>query len=176
MFDEYQLLDDDIVVFPIIVDGDSYGDTQAFLLCNSLNAAAGGNWYLWAAASLPPDNTGTYTYGQDVCEDLGIDSGRYCTSMENLIRETPFQIPNCTEPTVIEAIVNASLKPQSFINRPGFKLTDKILKNNNDPSILAQTLQGGLLLPRLEPDVLLDLAKLGITINHLAHGKSNISS
>lgn len=191
MFDEYQLLDDDIGANAAFYERDSYGETQALLLCTSLHMAQPFPfWYVWVAASLPPDTNSSYTYGSDVCEDLDIDSDRFC-SPSSLVPSVPefepytVKLPNCSEPTVIEAFVNASLKPQSFLNRPGSEQTYRGLNNiwlelglipNNISAIPLSSQMGGLVMPRLEPDVLLELAKLGIDFNHLAHGKSNISS
>ena len=185
MFDEYQLLDDDIGAKPgfgfdnFFYDADSYGDTQAFLLCMGLNVVTTeANWFTWTAASLPSNWTQmpNHPYGFDVCKDLGIDSDKFCSlscSFWGCAR-----VPNCIEPTgtVVEAIVNASLKPQSFMNRPGSEQMYKFYRKNNELGFTFTSLHGGLLMPRLEPDVLLELAKLGMSVNHLAHGKSNISS
>jgi len=172
VFDEYQLLDDDIGAKPFFYEGDSYGDIQASLLCNALSTLSGAaqipQWYTWAAASIPPA-LDIFTY--DVCKDLDIDSDALCYSTPNLpgAELLSVKVPKCTEPTVIEALLNAALKPQSFINRPGFeqmaRFYRKIVPDYSFPS-----LHGGLVLPRLEPDVLLELAKLGMNVNHLAHG------
>ena len=186
MFDEYQLLDDDIEAKPgvgenFFYEGDSYGDTQARLLCTVLSSPAPiSQWYTWVAASASfSPASGILEY--DVCKDLDIDSDGsdgLCSYVPLLANnnQTYAKVPNCTEPTVIEALLNAALKPQSFINRPGSEQMSKWLLPTFPYNINFNSLHGGLLMPRLEPDVLLDLAKLGITINHLAHGKSNISS
>ena len=189
MFDEYQLLDDDIGAKPpfsefgfddFFYDADSYGYTQAFLLCMTLNLPAViPNWYTWTAASIPPAPD---IFEYDVCKDLDIDSDGYdglCYFVALLpLPEPPYaKVPNCYAPTVIEALLNAALKPQSFINRPGFEQMGKWLYPTFGTTYSNfNSSRGGLLMPRLEPDVLLELAKLGMNVNHLAHGKSNISS
>jgi len=162
VFNEYGLLDPEILVNSTFNEGNTYGETQAYLLCTGISGSGGaGEWWTWVATSLPQAN---------VCEDLGIDSEEFCDEIQVVVPGFTGRVPKCEEPTVIEAIVNASLKPQSFMNRPGPELLvdffDQLLNVTNP----RQSLKGGLVLPRLEPDVLLELAKIGIAIFHLAHG------
>jgi len=183
VLDEYQLLDDDIGAKPGVGDnffneGDSYGGVQARLICDILHTAGGGisQWYTWVAASVPSALGSIDEF--DVCKDLDIDSDLCYYSPLTVAEQIRIKVPNCTEPTVIEALLNAALKPQSFINRPGTEQTFKWF--NRNPSLPTfnevefRTLEGGLLMPRLEPDVFLELAKLGMTVNHIAHGAPTV--
>lgn len=155
------------------------------MLCNQLSKPGQpiSKWYDWVAASVPPGPAALIDDEYDVCKDLDIDSDGLC-SYSPLLPPLPdaerfrVKVPDCTEPTVIEAIVNAALKPQSFINRPGTEQITKWLISSFPPlsfppwinNYSVSTLQGGLVLPRLKPDVLFELAKLGMNVNHLAHG------
>jgi len=166
VFDEYCLLDPEILVNSTFYQGNSYGDTQAYLLCMSMNGngdPTNAQWPYWTAASLRSEGPLL-----NVCDDLGIDSEQFCDELT--LDGFAGRLPKCDKPTVIEAIVNASLKPQSFMNRPGYELTADYFEQLYGNPIPTVTLKGGLLMPRLEPDVLLELAKLGISIFHLAHG------
>mmetsp|Transcript_11695 Transcript_11695/g.25649 ORF Transcript_11695/g.25649 Transcript_11695/m.25649 type:complete len:663 (+) Transcript_11695:369-2357(+) len=134
----------------------SYGEAMLYKLCDSLTAAS-------------PDNglQMTATTG-DWCKDLGISSEK-CYDNPHPFDGVQDRIlsPYCLDREVVGAISNAAYDPTSFFNRPGIA--------QNHPELVArggsmQTAIGGLLIPKVDVDVLDEIAKVGLRINHFQHG------
>ena len=161
VFTEYGLLDPEILTFVSTSEKDSYGEVMAFQLCTTLGL--NGLWFVWTAGS--PTNF-------NICDDLGLDDEK-CTSFPSGVPGLNISYPNpfdggsqCEDPDVLNAIIKASGMPQSFFNRGGGELLFQAgVIPEPSPSLI-----GGLLMPRVEVDVLVKIAKLGVQVNHLNHG------
>ena len=145
----------------------SHAEVQLFSICYAMSQS-NTFWQLWTSASY------------NVCEDLGIDPDEYCHTKLLGGFGAPALLPNCdffqasfnlddVKNVILPAIKAAAIKPQSWFNRPGQQRFAQI-------SLLEQSYPGGLLVGRLDPDVLLDLANVGVEINHFAHGKQLTST
>ena len=72
------------------------------------------------------------------------------------------------DPEVIDAIARAALDPASFFNRPGN------LRYRGDPRGAAPShAGGGLLIPKVKVEVLNEIDKAILSVNHLHHGELN---
>ena len=91
--------------------------------------------------------------GLSWCKDLGLPDDKCVDAQVDPGFE--FRLPNCQDPGVISAIADAAVDPVSFMNRQG-------------PFSVGAGSAGGILIPRLDVDVLNDLASdVGLSVNHL---------
>jgi len=142
----------------------SHAEVQLFSICFSMSQS-NTFWNTWTSAT------------SNVCDDLGIDPDEYChTKFFGGAAGPPVLLPNCdpnqasfnledVKNVILPAIKAAAIKPQSWFNRPG---------SQRWAPFIEKSLPGGLLVGRLDPDVLLDLANVGVTINHFAHGAPTV--
>eukprot|EP00984_Skeletonema_dohrnii_P023332 scaffold12427_cov78-Skeletonema_dohrnii-CCMP3373.AAC.2 len=156
----------------LAVEFSSYAEAQLFIVCSTMSQAPH-FWPTWTSA-LDRD----VNLNRDVCVDLGIDSTKYCH--EKLFFNQPnwpMRVPNCdwtdvesfdqdgVKNVILPAIKRVAIEPQSWFNRPGQG------RFGDDISELIDTYPGGLLIGRLDPDILLEIADVGVSIYHFAHGK-----
>ena len=198
-FDEAGLLDSEILGwYPPVGrlffthEFSSYADAQLFTACLNMATNGGLSWTNWVNSNGiynetdNSDDTDIH-YRVDICEDLGIES-KYCY-------QTTFgTIPNC-DPTnvlfslddvknvILPALKRVAIEPQSWLNRPGGqRMAEAAYEEQREGSqnatvtiITAETsLTGGLLHGRLHPNVLLEMANVGVQVNHFAHGKHSV--
>lgn len=193
--EKYGLLDEEIYTGMLSdpYESGDYGKTMVVNICRS--ATALNLWNSWFAPTLnlvALEKEGQFS-AFDICEDLGIDKN-ICSEQQLLPIDSLFaRLPECDNDEFIQAVIAAALDPQSFLNRPGFERWGNFLKEEILPiallnpdctatcqstlvdsiGLIKATLAGGMLVPRVDPDVLLDLAELsgGVTVNHWAHGE-----
>ena len=150
----------------------SHAEVQLFSICYAMSQS-NSFWQLWTSASY------------NVCEDLGIDPDEYCHTKLFGGFGAPVLLPNCdfnlasfnlddVKNVILPAIKAAAIKPQSWFNRPGQQRWAQLVPEL--APFTEQSYPGGLLVGRLDPDVLLDLANVGVEINHFAHGKQFTST
>jgi hypothetical protein len=74
---------------------------------------------------------------------------------------------NCLDKTVLQAMAKSMLDPKSFMNRCGWEKQWQDAGYSGWPLTMA----GGILIPKMEVNVLEKLAsKVGISVTHLQHG------
>jgi FAD/FMN-containing dehydrogenase len=99
------------------------------------------------------------------CTDLGIAES-FCST--HFMFGFPIEVPICNNREVIEAFADAAYDPLSFMNQAGPSvLTEEYIPNFFDNFA---TSRGGLLIPRLDIETLMDLDEIGLAINHFQHG------
>ena len=174
-FGEAGLLDPEILADNghVAAEFSFYADAELFSICKELSAQPH-KWIVWTYASYVPGE------GSDICEELGIDSTKYCH--ESGFFDDPFKVPNCdfyhesfdldgVMDAILPALKDVAIKPQSWFNRPGQR---RLTLNGNDEDTKkanSDSNPGGLLIGRLDPDILLEIANVGADIAHFAHGK-----
>jgi len=160
-FAEAGLLDPDILVLDssgfATLEFSSYVDAQLYIICFNLGLSDY-RWTEWVDPNRSYNETDN-VYKVDICEDLGIDS-KYCYR-----NNVGYLIPNCYtgKDVILPALKSVAIKPQSWFNRPG--------PGRPGDNRVRTTWTGGLLYGRVDPDVLLEMANVGVSIGHFAHGK-----
>ena len=97
----------------------------------------------------------------NLCQEVTVESPPLPDVQVNLPK-------NCLDKTVLQAMAKSMLDhPKSFMNRCGWEKQWQDAGFSGWPLTLA----GGILLPKMEVDVLQKLAsKVGISVTHLQHG------
>ena len=181
-FTEAGLLDPEIfdADASVALEFNTYAEAQLFIVCKSMTS----NPWWWPSWTFPSWNEDNLV--SDVCDDLGINSTKYCHASDAFWpygQGWPTRIPNCDpfnenfdlddlKDAILPAMGTVALKPQSWFNRPGtmnFINTEAVPTDWKD--FASKTWAGGLLIGRLDPDVLLELANEGVSVYHFAHGK-----
>ncbi|KAL7552285.1 hypothetical protein ACHAWF_015531 [Thalassiosira exigua] len=170
--EKYNLLDNDILEsFSVQATQKSYGRAMAVRLC----LAAPGSWFTWYLPTFLPDSERPSVLF-NICEDLGIDEAKYCEAVgDNVIQVQP-TADGCMEDEFIDAFIRAARQPQSFINRPGFQGLAEVFEDFV-PQFAEQiraTFTGGILVPRVKPEVLYKLFEIGVIANHFANGAATL--
>ncbi|KAL7537107.1 hypothetical protein ACHAWF_005663 [Thalassiosira exigua] len=175
---KYHLLDNDILNEVDNQEFDSYGRAEASHLCSEINLdlpITGSWWPLWTAPTL-----GSNPFQGDdfynICAELGLTNDfcdpRAIVALDGTTLPTTAYVPKCDDLTVLDQMVKVATNPASFLNRPGqeiflLRYLPQILNGTRGP---IQSESGGLMLPRLKTETWLKIAKVGVTINHFAHG------
>ena len=168
-FEEAGLLDHNILSTPFdTLEFSSYADAQLTIICYALGGGPPiiGSGYFWVIWVKP----GTWTPGGiDICEDLGINSDKYCYQADwgKIPKCDPSKDgfdPDDLKNEILPALKDVAIEPQSWFNRPA----------GGQPPFELPGLAGGLLHGRLHPDVLLEMANVGFQVNHFAHGKHSV--
>ena len=162
----------------------SYADAQLFSVCQTLS----GNPFFAVTWIFPSFDNGTGT--SDMCEDLGIDSV-YChernvweiwEDFSTNMTGWPIKLLNCNpnhssfnltdvKDAILPALKDVAIKPQSWFNRPGAKYIAEFKPRTFLNKMAGMSWFGGILVGTLDPDVLLELAEVGVSVYHFAHGK-----
>lgn len=162
VLDKYGLLDEDILLndFSVEVEFTSFVDAQAFIICRALTT--NNLWFGWTAGSFLNNPN------PNICDDLGLPEDswdRICPKrvINGIEGRVPSEDACANDADLLNAIYNAGLKPQSFINRPS--------DQTKLPAQFQQSFQGALLGPRMDVETLYEIAKVGVQVNHLNHGE-----
>ena len=108
----------------------------------------------------------------DICSDLGIDRDRYCRKTreiyeldcdKSVVIKERYEL-DCDNRGVIDALLEASGKPDSFINNHGPPHLNFGVPNPQLKGLF------GLLLPPLEDKTIQDLTDFDVQYYHLGHG------
>mmetsp|Transcript_23487 Transcript_23487/g.67686 ORF Transcript_23487/g.67686 Transcript_23487/m.67686 type:complete len:726 (-) Transcript_23487:82-2259(-) len=116
-------------------------------------------------------------FPQDVCEEImnnGLTQEKCLVLLGqqefcDLLLAPFYNEPHCHKQEVIEALLEAAYNPLSFMNNagPGEWFIPFYEGGDYDSQ---PTVFGGLLIPKVDIDTLLDLDELGLPLNHLQHG------
>ncbi|KAL7544544.1 hypothetical protein ACHAWF_007923, partial [Thalassiosira exigua] len=168
--------------FVVNAEEDDYGRIMAINAC--VIATGTNQWDLWFRPTYYLENFFS-PLAFDICKDLGINDEETCTPRNLTTPGIQANLPrDCADDKYIDHFVKAAKKPQSFVNRPGLELLAEVYEfiaetsaNPDERAAAASAAEdvrstqvGGIVVPRVDPDVLYELAEIGVVANHLAHG------